>query len=292
MIAMNYFLVHDHTIKIWNITKGILQNSFITHGFVQAVMFNPQDNNIFFVGNTHKKLILFDRRASNKNGIIFENDSMINSIYVYRDGNYVLTGDGFGFLKLWDIRINNNNKITLDTTKSFIFSQSLNPEGEEKYKPISHITISKGYRNDEEGRYLGVNCYDNVLRIFDRSSIICQPQTNSRLVLLHSLTGYKNKNWPIKSSFYMGKNFKLGNKFIGEIDSEDQLRNETIENSFLIATGSADSFAYIFDIGHFNGNIIQKLEGHKDRVYSVDFHSQEATLVTCSADNTIKIWQH
>jgi COMPASS component SWD3 len=57
-----------------------------------------------------------------------------------------------------------------------------------------------------------------------------------------------------------------------------------------VATGSADSSAYLFDIGGSKGPLIQKLEGHKDRVYAVHFHPMDPILSTCSADSTIKIW--
>lgn len=38
------------------------------------------------------------------------------------------------------------------------------------------------------------------------------------------------------------------------------------------------------------GELLQRLEGHTDYVYAVDFHPTEPILATCSADHTIKIW--
>jgi len=38
------------------------------------------------------------------------------------------------------------------------------------------------------------------------------------------------------------------------------------------------------------GELIQRLEGHTDRVYDVAFHPSEMILASCSADFTIKIW--
>jgi COMPASS component SWD3 len=35
---------------------------------------------------------------------------------------------------------------------------------------------------------------------------------------------------------------------------------------------------------------MQRLEGHTDRVYAVNFHPTEPILASCSADSTIKVW--
>jgi hypothetical protein len=43
-----------------------------------------------------------------------------------------------------------------------------------------------------------------VMRVYDRG--FSPPKTAPRL--LHALKGYKNKNWPIKSAFYHGKDSK------------------------------------------------------------------------------------
>ena len=36
--------------------------------------------------------------------------------------------------------------------------------------------------------------------------------------------------------------------------------------------------------------LVQKLEGHQDRVYSAAFHPTEPLLASCSADFTIRLW--
>lgn len=44
-----------------------------------------------------------------------------------------------------------------------------------------------------------------VLRVYDRG----MDPPKSELRLVHSLKGFKNKNWPIKSSFYCGSSCRL-----------------------------------------------------------------------------------
>lgn len=65
----------------------------------------------------------------------------------------------------------------------------------------------------------------------------------------------------------------------------------TLDRSFLVATGSSDAFVYLYDVEQQEGHPIQKLEGHLDRVYAVDFHPQEPILCSGSADFTIKMWE-
>lgn len=47
-----------------------------------------------------------------------------------------------------------------------------------------------------------------VLRVYDRG--MDPPKSDLRLV--HSLKGFKNKNWPIKSSFYCGSGCKYNHE--------------------------------------------------------------------------------
>ncbi len=73
--------------------------------------------------------------------------------------------------------------------------------------------------------------------------------------------------------------------------------NNTVQgfgNEFkaLLVTGSAEPFMYVYLIGEKEGSyeLLQKLEGHTDRVYSCDFHPKEPYLASGSADFTVKIW--
>ncbi len=65
-----------------------------------------------------------------------------------------------------------------------------------------------------------------------------------------------------------------------------------IQSTITLATGSADGSVYLFDIGGRPGTapLMQRLEEHQDKVYSVDFHPSEPILASCSADTQIKIF--
>jgi len=127
----------------------------------------------------------------------------------------------------------------------------------------------------------------------------------SELRLVHSLKGFKNKNWPIKSSFYCGSSYNSSiltkpsttNDVYGDADLApnpgDYLfdaQEPKEEKSVLLATGSADPYAYLYNVGEDSAELMQRLEGHTDRVYAVNFHPTEPILASCSADFTVKVW--
>ncbi|CAG8820158.1 24754_t:CDS:2, partial [Racocetra persica] len=269
--------------------------TYESEGFVQCVMFNPQDNNIFVSGSSRKVLAIIDIRTP-ENVLSFKvDDGMINSLYIFRNGQHIITGDSLGYVKTWDIRAGSAFQSFLNETTK---------------KPVSHIASLKhlvSLSDGEEPRYMAVNSYDNLIRIYDRG--IEPPKIQPRLI--HILKGYKNKGWPIKSSFFPGKDCmhfidqyyttqRTQTKDIydvpEQIDSVDNVfsyeKDKLLEASLLLATGSADPYAYLFNVGspEGTGELLQRLEGHTDFVYAVDFHPFEPILASCSADFTIKIW--
>ncbi|CAN0283832.1 unnamed protein product, partial [Discosporangium mesarthrocarpum] len=62
------------------------------------------------------------------------------------------------------------------------------------------------------------------------------------------------------------------------------------QQSVVLATGSAEGNIHLFDLSKWQGEEMQVLRGHTDRVYSVDFHPVDPKLVSCSADRTVRIW--
>ncbi|KAF9979101.1 hypothetical protein BGZ73_006338 [Actinomortierella ambigua] len=294
---------YDQTCRLWDVSQGKQLSCFDLTGFVQCVRFHPQDNQIFFAGTTRNSLAMLDaRRGDTGNGspVAFEakNDSMVNSLYVYHDGVTVMTGDSSGFINTWDMRTGG------------VLQSVLN---EPTRKPISHITVSK-QRGGESGqgsntfiegeelesRWLAVNSYDNVIRVYDRGF---EPPTKMPR-LVHALKGYRNNHWPIKSAFFHGKDYISGANprrmaksrgEDGEVDSASIRpadKDIPLDSSLLLASGSMDPYVYLFDVGDGEGRyeLLQKLSGHTDRVYDVDFHPIDHVLATASADFTVKIW--
>ncbi|EPZ30977.1 WD40 repeat-like protein [Rozella allomycis CSF55] len=260
---------YDCSCKIWNIEYKNVINDFHTEGLNQCVSFHSE--NLVLCGTSRKKICVFDKRQAN-HVLEFKNNSIVNSIYAYRDGSHIVSGDSSGYLKTWDFR-------SLGT----IFATLNEPSG----KPISHIsTCLKNPYQTEEPRYMAVNSYDNVLRVYDRGLI--PPKT--KRTLIHSLRNHKNKNWPIKSSFFQGIESETDTKESDKGDTELSSINHT--SNIFLATGSVDPYIYVYDVSGQpgSGSLLQRLEGHSDKVYSVCFHPSEPILASGSSDNLIKVW--
>lgn len=60
-------------------------------------------------------------------------------------------------------------------------------------------------------------------------------------------------------------------------------------DSRLVAAGSLDKVVRVWDA--FTGQLLERLEGHKDSVYSVAFMPDGKTLVSGSLDKTLRMWQ-
>ncbi|KAG1459361.1 hypothetical protein G6F56_006178 [Rhizopus delemar] len=284
---------YDETCKTWDVETGKLNSSYDTEGLVQCVSWDFVDPNIFYYGTSRKMLAMVDIRQDGPASVI-RNDSMINTLYASRDGVHVITGDAQGMLKVWDIR-----------SKQCI-SNRTNDHSE---MPITHISVGRrstdasrrAIDDYDEPRYIAVNSYDNLMRVYDRG----MDPPKSELRLVHSLKGFKNKNWPIKSSFYCGSSYNssilsktpTANDVYGDIDLTTSPADYLLdpqepkeEKSVLLATGSADPYAYLYNVGEDSAELMQRLEGHTDRVYAVNFHPTEPILASCSADFTVKVW--
>ena len=83
----------------------------------------------------------------------------------------------------------------------------------------------------------------------------------------------------------------------------------SLPHSRLLASGSADNCVYVFDVTAGRGSrgksgvvdasgsgvecesrLLQRLEGHRDRVYTCVFHPIEPVLLSAGADATVKVW--
>ncbi|TMW63861.1 hypothetical protein Poli38472_002802 [Pythium oligandrum] len=293
---------YDHTVKLWDVEKSQLQASSEVPGLVQCVSFNLADNNQYFMGTSKSAIHMVDSRADVcrwSDCVTWQNDAMVNSLYVSPDGQFVVTGDSKGMIKTWDVRM-----------ESCI--EDISRENDPGRHAISHIHASPpvdGRGGDEDGRFLAANSYDNILRVYDRrSKLIGSSLGHDQMQLSFFVTGHKNKNWPIKSSFFRGEGYKYklllpANRHTqrkltdgDNEDFQDSDRADTPQETLLLATGSADNKIYLHDVSLKHGSarpspyLIQKIDAHSDRVYCVDFHPTEPILASASADFSVKIW--
>lgn len=145
---------------VWNFEKKVYSISL--GGFIQTCMFQPNSNEIFYCGNTKKFVYGIDSRQKGKI-FTFENDSMVNSLLVQSNGNFMI-GDHDGYIKTMDIK-----------TMKLIHQHRVSEA------PISHFYVYE--------KSLLTCSYDNRFRIFDKGFQSFQ--------LLYEYTN-PSQNWPIR----------------------------------------------------------------------------------------------
>ncbi|TDH70753.1 hypothetical protein CCR75_001155 [Bremia lactucae] len=314
---------YDHSVKLWDVEKSQLLTSNEVDGLVQCVAFNMADNNQYFLGSSKCCLHMVDARSEICR--TWTNDAMVNALHVAHDGLTVITGDSKGLLKTWDVRMD-------------ACLEELTVLNDAARHAISHVHASPASDGGDDGRFLAVNSYDNILRVYDRRSKLISSRSTRRgprggsdscdsdqLHLLGSLSGHKNKNWPIKSSFFCGDGYKYklhlpkrlgvtnGAGSVSRLKLSDDDREDFVDPSrdhgsidsphetLLLATGSADRHIYLHEVtpsnhadggglGKHKDTLVQLIDAHTDRVYCVDFHPSEPILASASADCSIKIW--
>ncbi len=99
-------------------------------------------------------------------------------------------------------------------------------------------------------------------------------------------------NLPIRSSVHLGPGFRLRDAARSGKGAEEWRGRGGKERCGLVATGSGDDAAYVYALDGPPGvkEAVQRLEGHRDRVYSAQFCPVRMELATCSADSLIKLW--
>ena len=314
---------YDHTVKLWSLESQTLVQTHGVEGVVLCAAFSSDASGAsYFCGTSKGTVHMFDQRAPasspepDGSGVVTwatPNGAAVNAIHIMKDVTYMLTGDSTGMIRTWDVR------------KASDSIEALTVQNEDANRPISCITASPQNSSiqgeDADGRLLAVNSYDNVLRVYDRGTSLQRTMRSAPsgiekgarkrealhdpLSLVRAYKGHSNKNWPIRSSFFRGPDHSYTTSLRKRGDDGDVMDSDapSVDESLLLATGSASTSVYLFDVWTRVGSmesgtkcatppqgLLQKLRGHTGRVYSCDFHPSEPILASCSADSTVKIW--
>ncbi|KAI3659585.1 hypothetical protein MP638_002033 [Amoeboaphelidium occidentale] len=272
----------DQTCKIFNLEEGRMVHSVECEGFLQCVEVVPSDPALFWSSTSKKIIVLNDRRKPNP-ALVVRNDGIINCMHVYNDSSKLLTGDSSGCLKTWDFRT----------------GQLLNSYTNETKSPISSFSFVRTSLDQEEHRFMAVNSYDNVVRVYDRGDDIAPNACR----LLYEVKGPHLKNWPIKNAFFQPTLQPLQNALGGE-----GIEGREHNDRYILASGSSDANVYLYSVkldqlsrpsSRGVGKVeiptgvdtLQVLQGHSDRVYGVSFHPRDLSLASSSSDFSIRIWK-
>ena len=130
---------------------------------------------------------------------------------------------------------------------------------------------------------------DKIIKIWDLKEKKCEVDLKGHQSWIKSL--YELKDGKIISGSD-DKTIKIweNNKEIKELKGHEESVKSlcSIEDDKYLISSSFDKKINIWDLN--NGNCKQTLDGHKDKVICVVYHS-DGYLISCSNDKTIKIWK-
>jgi len=303
----------DQTARVWDLTRahaastsngtaggsphvGPLQ-TFKLEGFVQTIETDRTQPMVFYAGTSKGNIVVLDGRSNGGSTAHFRTSrdeaaasgnsntaslGMINVLHIPSHASQVLlSGSAKGVVQAWDMRM----QAPLEN-----FTPLLN---EHAGRPITNLTTTMG----ADGRHLlAVNCYDNVLRVYHSENILAR---NGSLEpsLGHSvfnLLGHRNKNWPIRASFFSphaSPELAVASASPRTVNAPriDPLGRPL---ATLLATGSASTSVYVFSLTSQEAQLLYKLKGHSGRVYACEFapSTDFPLLATSSADATVRLW--
>ena len=249
---------YDQQVKVWQLAnQPSLLHSYKLEGFVLALGCAKRDSpELFFASTSVKSLFGYDARTATPAHHLVHS-AVINSLHVEGDSTHILCGDERGAITLFDMRSPNTPLRSI--------------QNELDNRPISHISVSPKFSTNK--RLISVNAYDNVLRVYDKD-----------FHLLHKCTGHHNRNWPIRASFYMGERYTPSNRTLtsgrGAVKDSDDTKQRPIHasgpsidmaTSMLLATGSSDKYAYIYDVGGEEGSARLVQVSNRNFVYTHGF---------------------
>ncbi|SGY25116.1 BQ5605_C018g08583 [Microbotryum silenes-dioicae] len=198
---------------IWSLTtEGLVQSVDWLHPHAAQ---GSESEQVFVWGTSGKVLGVGDLRMD-KPAMVVMCDAMINSVQSFRRSPNLLIGDSFGSIRHFSLRASTFLPFpeTNSTSPSANSTGSKVSSGKKGTSSISCLALAPDWYGGgghggkgREPRWMASVGFDNFIRIYDRSSHfdpLKQALTPPKLI--QTLRG-KNRNWPIKVSFFQGKEY-------------------------------------------------------------------------------------
>ncbi len=273
----------DATCKLWDIETHAKMLSIDADGFIQCVMnLSPH---LFGFSTSRNSLCIVDKRTGSIVGA--QRDTSTITSIVSLSSNEFMTGDALGHIKTWDIRAFEMQ----DPTKILHQSSSFVDSARKSILSMAALPMT-------DRVLVAANYSDNVLRLMTYVNdegpspsspnlpTLTNPSTNAHA----STSTAKPASLSLTSTFKQHRNMNLSiktalTKYTSKYDTQ----------RIYIASGSVDHCVYVYPwkegISEQKEPVVQRLEGHLDRVHAVSFHPEDTLLCSGSADTTLKVWQ-
>jgi predicted NACHT family NTPase len=259
---------YDQKVRLWNLSNGECLKILQGHSHqIRSVAFSPSQK-ILASGSYDKTVRLWDIESGECLKILQGHTDRLRSVTFSPDGKTLASSSDDLGVKLWDIESGECLKILQGHTKA-VLSAVFSPDGQ---------TLASG-------------SYDKTVRLWDIESGEC----------LKILQGHTN--WIRSVAFSPSGEMLASGGYDQTVRLWDIKSGECLrilpQNSHLIrgVAFSPDGrrLACISHqkIGLWNvstGEGFKTLQGHTSQIYAIAFSSDGETLVSCSMDSTIKLW--
>ena len=284
-----------HKDSIYSITEGMNASSFFTAGSDGMVvqwdqeelgdgrllaklsnsiysMLTLKDSGSLIIGHNYSGINIIDLAKRTEIGSLQLTDAAIFDIK--RNGNYLYIATGEGSVIVVDL-------ITMERIKTIKFS----------LKSARTIAMNK----DE----MAVGYSDNFIRVFDLKNLKLKNEFeghNKSVFSLKYVTGGNYllsgsrdahlKIWDVKAGYI------LKESIIAHMYAINSIEN-TYSNEFII-TGSLDKTLKVWDMENYNLLKVidsKRYGGHSNSVNKIFCSSYKNSVISCSDDKTISVWQ-
>lgn len=264
----------DMTVKLWDLqAQRPLCQPTLCEGI--PLCLSIVDANTFLAGTNLGAVQMFDLRIPSSSNCVAQGkvEGLGVNINALCSGDFgILSGDSRGALRHWDAR------------QGFAMSELLDNGGNVKRPAICSMAVG-------ENKCLAIYSHDNCVRVYEK-------QDQSPLRLAQTLRGAaKSKDWPVRIAFSKSETGLLlavgsltRQAFVYTPMGTRPTATTTASPSTPNGRKSVSVAAAATTTGYEELTLMQRLEGHTGGVYECDFASDNTSMVTCSADATLKIW--
>ncbi|MFN2215551.1 MAG: toll/interleukin-1 receptor domain-containing protein [Anaerolineales bacterium] len=259
----------DHEARLWSITSEAKQNTILTNAEIRSMALSP-DGKYVLVGNSDGRTKIWDLSSGN----------VLRTITVKQGGTNTVAWSPVGKL----IAVPKDPDVGLyDFDSGELVKTLQTPNGSSQN--IEYLTFSA------DGQWLFANYHESIARLWDVSS----GQLLREFEGVYSADGHPYLRFSPDGSLVV-RAFNTSDQAWIELPSgKTILYPEAIYGDVVSFSNDSTLFAVtdgyainVWDLG--KKEIITTFSGHKDRVVSIAFSSDNSLLLTGSADKTAKLW--